>query len=86
MSNWHSPGQFPGISPSQSNFMQGAQYGMDQSGMQYTSPTSQIAPNRIPGRRGAGDMAGNVDDMGGDPKRPRIYATTNNAMNQMRRG
>lgn len=85
MSNWHSPGQFTGISPSQSNFMPGGQYPMDQGGMQYTSPTSQMPPGRGANRRVVGDMTGPVDEISGDPKRPRIYATTNNAMNQMRR-
>ena len=85
LSTWHSPGQFTGISPSQPSFM-GAHYAMDQGNIQYTSPPTQLPPGRIPNRRPVGDITGPVDDMASDPKRPRIFATTNNAINQMRRG
>lgn len=90
MSNWNSPNQFSGISPSATGpyMQQGTTFGMDQSNMQYTSPTTPIGgpPGGMAHRRQVSEMTGSVEEMGNDPKRPRIYATTNAAMNNMRRG
>ena len=95
--NWHSPGgQFPGISPAGSaqqaygiSTVGGAAAGYGDSGLQYPSPTTPISarPGAAPGphRRAVSDMTGGDDLGGADAKRPRIFATTNAAMNQMRR-
>ena len=89
VSNWASPNQFSGISPSNTGQFPShvnTSYGMEQGNMQYPSPTTPLSA----GSRGAGhrrhvsEIAG-VDDIGNDPKRARMYATTNAAMNQMRR-
>ena len=91
ISNWNSPGQFAGISPTGSGHymppVNPGGYGVDQNHIQYQQPTTPIGglPQRVGHRRQASDLSP-VDDMGGDAKRPRIYATTNAAMNQMRRG
>ena len=91
MTNWNSPNHFSGISPAGSGpymSQQGPSYSIDQSGMQYTSPTTPVGgpPRGMAHRRQVSDMSGGpVDDMANDPKRPRIYATTNAAMNQIRR-
>jgi osomolarity two-component system response regulator SKN7 len=95
VSNWNSPGQFSGISPTVSNqFMQQVPnptgYNMDHNQMQFQQPqqpqTPLGAPPRPMNHRRQISELGNVDDMGNDPKRPRIYAQTNAAMNTMRRG
>jgi osomolarity two-component system, response regulator SKN7 len=95
MSNWHSPSQFSGISPGGAGgyMPPGNQYPMDQGGMQTYdsfSPAGKwhyLTCDNSAQRRPISDMAGGpVDDLASDPKRPRIYATTNNAMNQMRQG
>jgi osomolarity two-component system response regulator SKN7 len=96
MSQWNSPTNFTGISPAGSGapyqMGQAPPYGIDQGSMQYASPTTPIGPGppgprQVPThRRQVSDMTGgSVDDIGNEPKRPRIYATTNAAMNQMRR-
>ena len=92
-SNWNSPGHFSGISPTVSNqFMQPVHtptgYGMpDHAGMQFQQPQTPLgAPARQGNhRRQVSEMSG-VDEIGNDPKRPRIYAPTNTVMNTMRRG
>lgn len=89
VSNWASPNQFQGISPSNTGqFTQQVNpgFGMEQGNMQYASPPNQLnAVPRVTGhRRQISDISG-VDDIGSDPKRARMYATTNAAMNQMRR-
>ena len=100
--NWHSPSQFPGISPASTGQhylpgpVQTQGYGpMDQGTMQYPSPTTPVGgrPQQPSGpgqpglnhRRQVSEMTGG-DDLGGDAKRARVYATTNAAMGQMRRG
>ena len=107
VSNWNSPSQYTGISPASSTQYMApvntSGYGMDQSSLQYPSPTTPIGgrppppsqqqqqqhpPPGPPGphRRQVSEMGG-ADDLGSDPKRPRIFATTNAAaMGQMRRG
>ena len=91
ISNWNSPNQFTGISPTSSaHYMpsvNAAAYGIDQGQMQYQQPTTPIGgpPRGVGHRRQASDMSP-VDDIGSDSKRPRIYATTNAAVHQMRRG
>ena len=104
---WHSPaGHFQGVSPASSTHPPHPQYmapvntstyGMEQSGLQYPSPTTPIGgrppqgpgPPQAPGalgghRRQVSEMSGG-EDLNGEAKRPRIYATTNAAMSQMRR-
>jgi len=102
-SNWNSPGQFSGISPTVSGpYMQQVHtptgYGMDpghgHGQMQFQPPQTPLGapPRPVNHRRQVSEVNG-VDDVGGsDPKRPRIYAQTNAAMNanaainHMRRG
>ena len=94
ISNWNSPGQFSGISPTVTNsshqYMQPVHtptgYSIDHSGMPFQPPQTPLGapPRGIQHRRQVSEMAG-VDDIGNDPKRPRIYAQTNAAMSQMRR-
>ena len=104
--NWNSPaGPYQGVSPASSTHQTHPQYmtpvntsgyGMEQSGLQYPSPTTPIGgrPPQGPGPPAQGAMGGHrrqvsemsgADDLSGDAKRPRMYATTNAAMNQMRR-
>lgn len=87
LSNWNSPSQFPGISPAGSNpYIPPAntQYAMEQGSMQYQQPSPISAGPRGAGhRRQVSEIT--ADEMGSDPKRARIYATTNTAINQMRR-
>ena len=91
ISNWHSPGQFIGMSPTTSGHymppVNAGGYAMDQNQMQYQQPTTPLGvpPRGVGHRRQASDMSP-VDDLGNEPKRARMYATTNAAMNQMRRG
>jgi len=90
VSNWNSPGQFSGISPTVSGpYMQQVHtpggYGMDPSHgqMHFQQPQTPLGapPRPMNHRRQASEISG-VDDMGGsDPKRPRIFAQTNAAMN-----
>lgn len=90
VSNWNSPNQFSGISPSNSTpFIApvSTQFPMDQGSIQYQqpSPISATHPRGPSHRRQVSEMAGPAEDIGNDPKRARMYATTNAAMNQMRR-
>jgi osomolarity two-component system response regulator SKN7 len=95
VSNWNSPGQFSGISPTVSGpYMHHVHpptgYGMDpgHGQMQFQPPQTPLGapPRPVNHRRQVSEING-VDDIGGnDPKRPRIYAQTNAAMNNMRRG
>ena len=96
ISNWQSPGQFSGISPTvtsaSSQYMQPhtpTGYGIEH-GMQFPPPATPLGapPPRIaPGhRRQISDMSGG-DDLANDPKRQRLYAQPNAAiMGQMQRG
>ena len=95
ISNWQSPGQFPGVSPTNHNaphqFMQPmhpqAAYGMDQSPVHYQPPHTPLgAPQQTPHRRQISELA-NPDEYSNDPKRQRMYAQPNAIpMNQMQRG
>ncbi|MCJ1436460.1 kinase-regulated stress-responsive transcription factor skn7 [Xylographa pallens] len=93
ISNWNSPSQFSGISPTASNqFMQpvhtpGA-YGMDHNGMQFPQAQTPLGapPRPVNHRRQISEMSGGIDEVANDPKRPRVYAQTNAAINTMRRG
>lgn len=90
VSNWNSPNQFSGISPSGSGqFIPPVStgYAIDQNSIAYQQqPTTPIsaAPRGVGHRRQVSEMSG-ADDLSTDPKRARMYATTNAAMNQMRR-
>ena len=88
VSNWNSPNQFTGISPSASNPYVppvNTQYAMDHNNLQYQQPSPISAtPQSVGHRRQVSEMSG-AEDLGNDPKRARMYATTNAAMNQMRR-
>ena len=93
LSNWHSPGQFPGISPTTNgHFMQTVQtvhtpttFNMDQGSMQFQHhPTPLSAPPRMTShRRAISDITGGEDVS--DAKRARIFAQTNAAWNSVRR-
>ena len=93
-SNWNSPGQFSGISPTVTNassqYMQSVHtptgYNMDHSTMHFQQPQTPLGapPRGAQHRRQHSEMTG-VDDMSNDPKRPRIFAQTNAAIGQMRR-
>ena len=96
ISNWQSPGQFPGISPTNHTapphqFVQPmhpqAAYGMGQSPIEYQPPHTPLgAPRQNQHRRHISELA-NPDEFSNDPKRQRIYAQTNAIpMNQMQRG
>ena len=93
ISNWNSPSQFSGISPTASNqFMQPvhtpATYGIDHNGMQFPQPQTPLGapPRPVNHRRQISDMSGGIDEVANDPKRPRIYPQTSAAINSMRRG
>ena len=98
ISNWQSPGQFPGISPTvaapPSHFMQPVQgmapYGMDQSPLQYQPPhpphTPLSASRQPQHRRQVSEIEGG-DDVSGDSKRQRIYPQPSPlVVNQVSRG
>ena len=96
ISNWQSPGQFPGISPTAHTapphqFMQPmhpqAAYGMDQSPIQFQPPQTPLgAPRHTQHRRQISELA-NVDEFPNDPKRQRVYGQPNGiVINQMQRG
>ena len=88
VSNWNSPNQFSGISPAGSNPYVppvNTQYPMDPNGIHYQQPSPVTATPRGAGHRRQVSEMSTAEDLGNDPKRPRIYATTNAAMNQMRR-
>ena len=79
MSNWHSPGHFAGISPTQSAASQSyiqplsaGAYSQDQSPMSYQPPHSPLGgPPSLQHRRQISEMG--PEDSGGDPKRQRVY-------------
>jgi len=94
ISNWQSPGQFQGISPTHiappNHFMQpmhqAAAYGMEQSPIQYQSPN---IPMGVPGqaqlRRPISEVA--ADEYPNDVKRQRMYGQPNAIpIGQMQRG
>ena len=96
ISNWQSPGNFNGISPTHSGppnaYMQPINapppYGMEQSPMQYQPPHTPLGGPRPPQqhRRQISELAG-ADDLSNDPKRQRMYPQTNPLpLNQMQRG
>ena len=85
ISNWQSPGQFPGISPTHNGppntYMQPINppppYGMEPSPMQYQSPHTPLGgPRPQQHRRQISELAG-ADDLSNDPKRQRMYPQTN---------
>ena len=93
ISNWQSPGTFPGISPTTgapNPYLQQmhptAGYAMDQSQMQFQQPQTPVgAPRSTQHRRQISDVAVG-DDMPNDPKRQRMFVQPNQmAMNQMQR-
>ena len=88
VSHWNSPNQFQGISPSGTNPYVppvGTQYAMEQGNLQYQQPSPISAAPRGAGHRRQVSEMTTPDDVGNDPKRTRMYATTNAAMSQMRR-
>lgn len=94
ISNWQSPGQFSGISPTANGppnlYMQPihpAPYGMENSPLQYQPPHTPLgAPRQPPHRRQLSELA-EADDISSDIKRQRIYPQANAlALNQMQRG
>lgn len=94
ISNWQSPGQFSGISPTHAappnHFMQPAQpsapYGIDQSPLQYQPPQTPLSQPRQPQhRRQISEISGS-DDLSVESKRQRMFTQTNAlALNQMQR-
>ena len=93
-SNWASPNQFPGVSPATTGqFPSQPTFAIDQmnhvahqGNMHYSAPTTPITATSRGGaghRRQISEMG--ADEVGNDPKRTRMYATTNAAMNQIRR-
>ena len=95
ISNWQSPGGYPGISPvsttTPGQYMQPVHtptaYAMDHGGMQFPQPTTPLgAPSRqTPHRRQISEI-GCAEELSNDSKRPRIYSQTTTTMNQMPRG
>ena len=94
ISNWNSPSQFSGISPSTSSHYMApvnpgssSGFGVDHGNMQFQQPPTPVSsgPRGVNHRRQVSEMGPGVDEMGNDPKRPRIYAQNNAAMNQVRR-
>lgn len=83
VSNWQSPGQFPGISPTQAaaphQFMHPMQaaYGQDQGGpVQFQTPHTPLGvPRQMQQRRQISEIGG--DDMSSDSKRQRMYDQSN---------
>lgn len=91
VSNWNSPSQFSGISPTgSSHFMQPVHtptgYGIDHVGMHFQQPQTPLAapPRPVTHRRQISEVSGGVDDIVNDPKRPRVYPQTNVPINTMR--
>lgn len=91
ISNWQSPGQFQGISPTHTappnHYMQPmTAYAMDQSPLQYQSPNTPLnAPQQTQHRRQISEVT--PDEYPSDPKRQRMYGQpTPLPMNQMQRG
>ncbi|KAL9609156.1 MAG: hypothetical protein Q9167_006051 [Letrouitia subvulpina] len=94
ISNWQSPGQFQGISPTTAApnpYLQqmhpNAGFALEQSPLQYQTPQTPLgAPRSTQHRRQVSDMVGG-DELANDPKRQRMYPQQNAiAMNQMPRG
>ncbi|KAI9735860.1 MAG: kinase-regulated stress-responsive transcription factor skn7 [Cirrosporium novae-zelandiae] len=91
LNNWQSPNQFQGVtqgvSPAHTNmsaqFLQpintSASYNLDQNGVPYQTPQTPMSARPGPHRRQISDIAG-PDDMGGDPKRQRMYGQPINPM------
>ena len=94
ISNWQSPGQFQGISPTHTaglnHYMQpmhqAAAYGMDQSPLQYQPPNTPLgAPGQTQHRRQISEVT--TDEYPNDAKRQRMYGQPNAIpMNPMQRG
>ena len=92
VSNWQSPGQFPGISPTpagpphQYMHPMHAAYGQEPSPIQYQPPHTPLsAPQQMQHRRQISEIGG--DDLSSDPKRQRMYDQSNSmAMNPMSQG
>jgi len=93
ISNWQSPGQFTGISPTHAapphQFMHPMHPGFsqEQSPVQYQPPHTPLgAPRQMQHRRQISEIGG--DDISSDPKRQRMYDQTNpmgmNPMHQAR--
>lgn len=95
ISTWHSPGQFPGITPTHaappSHFMQPVPaqppYGIDHNSLQYQPPQTPIgAPRQTQHRRQISELTGS-DDITNDSKRQRMYTQQNPLpLNQIQRG
>ena len=92
-SQWHSPGQFSGISPTLANpgrgFMQSVStpttYGMDPNAMQFQPPQTPVGvPNRNVHRRQISEISAG-DEAAIDAKRPRTYAQNPATMSHLRR-
>lgn len=95
ISNWQSPSQFNGISPTQGapphQYMQpmhsAGGYGQEQSPVQYQSPHNPLGapgPRQMQHRRQISEIGG--DDMSNESKRRRMYEQNPMAMNQMHQG
>lgn len=81
ISNWQSPGQFTGISPTHAapphQYMQPMHqnFGQEHSPVQYQSPHTPLgAPRQMQHRRQISEIG--ADDISNDPKRQRIYDQT----------
>ena len=95
ISNWQSPGQFPGISPTTHTapphqFMQPMHpqpaYTIGQSPVEYQPPPTPLGARQNQHRRQISEMAG-ADEYSNDAKRQRMYAQPNGiTMNQMQAG
>ena len=82
VSNWQSPGQFPGISPTQAaaphQFMHPMQaaYGQEQAPVQFQTPHTPLGvPRQMQQRRQISEIGG--EDMSSDTKRQRMYDQSN---------
>lgn len=92
VSNWQSPGQFTGISPTQAGpphqFMHPLHpgYGQEHSPVQYQPPHTPLgAPRQMHHRRQISEIGG--DEIQNESKRQRMYDQTNSmAMNPMQQG
>ena len=78
MSNWQSPTQFPGISPTQSAASQpfiqplsAGAYSQDHSPMSYHPPHTPLGGPSLHHRRQISEVG--ADDVGADQKRQRVY-------------
>ena len=78
MSNWQSPNQYAGISPTQSaashSYIQplsAGGYSQDHSPMSYHPPPTPLSATSLHGRRHISEIS--PDDAGHDPKRQRGY-------------